>query len=90
MKKMLLIALMTTFLSLPAMAEIDYNLCFNSIDSDYDGEMSKAEFDAAFPGSEPAVFQAADSDKNGAVSHEEWEEYKASQGFEESEDHNDG
>lgn len=89
MKKLLFIILMTTFLAMPAMAEIEYNKCFNSIDTDYDGEMTKAEFETAFPGSASAVYQAADGDKNGTVSHEEWEDFKASQGLEEGEGHSD-
>ena len=87
MKKIALVLLMLGLLTLPALADTDYNVCFSKLDSDYDGEMTMAEFKDAFPGGDAAVFTLADGDKNGTVSHEEWEEYKASQGFEEGEHH---
>lgn len=87
MKKTVLIMLMLLFLGLPVMAGTDYNVCFTKLDSDYDGEMTRAEFDSAFTGADATVFETADGDKNGTVSHDEWEEYKASQGFEEGEEH---
>lgn len=85
MKRTALVLLMLALLGLPAIAGTDYNLCFSKIDMDYDGEMTKAEFSDAFPEGSDSVFLAADTDKNGTVSHEEWEEYKESQGFEEGE-----
>lgn len=87
MKKAALVLLMLVGLCLPVVAGGDYNLCFSKIDSDYDGEMTRAEFSEAFPGGDPAVFTQADGDKSGTVSHEEWEEFKASQGYEEGEHH---
>ncbi len=90
MKKVLLIALMIASLCLPAMAGTDYDLCFSKIDSDYNDEMTKAEFASAFPAGDVSVFNDADGDKNGTVSHDEWEDYKASQGIEEGEGHEDG
>lgn len=89
MKKMLLVAAMLAALCVPAMAGTDYNLCFSKIDSDYDGEMTKAEFKEAFSSGDLAEFKAADGDKNGTVSHEEWEDFKANKGYEEG-DHQDG
>lgn len=85
MKRFVLIGAMLLAFTVPAMAGADYNVCFNSIDGDYDGELTTAEFDTAFPGGDAAVFQTADADKSGSVSHEEWEDYKQSQGFEEGE-----
>ncbi len=87
MKKVALIVLLISLLTLPAMAGTDYNICFSRIDSDYDGEVTKAEFESAFPGGDTAVFAAADTDGSGAVNHDEWEAYKSSQGFEEGENH---
>lgn len=87
MKKCLIAMLMVVCFALPAVAGADYDACFNSIDSDYDGNMTKSEFLAAFPDGEEAVFVAADGDKDGVVSHEEWEDFKASKGFEEGEHH---
>jgi len=84
MKKTVITLMMLALLSLPAIAGTDYNVCFVKVDSDYDEEMTKAEFDETFPGGDAAVFETADADKNGTVGHDEWEEYKANQGFEET------
>lgn len=89
MKKTALTILMLITLALPVLAGTDYNVCFSKIDADYDGEMTKTEFNNAFPDGDQTVFSAADADGNGTVSHEEWEDYKADQGFEEGE-HHDG
>ena len=87
MKKCAFLLLMLSLLTLPAMAGTDYNMCFTKIDSDYNDEMSKAEFESAFPDGDTAIFAAADADGSGSVAHDEWEEWKASQGFEEGENH---
>lgn len=87
MSKMFGALLLTLCLALPAFAGVDYNLCFNAIESDYDGEMTTEEFSAAFPDGDMSVFKSADTDGNGTVSHEEWEDFKAGQGFEEGEHH---
>ncbi len=89
MKRIIAIALLIAAFSLPAMAGTDYNICFMKIDSDYDGEITKSEFASAFPTGDTTIFNAADADKNGTISHDEWEDYKSSQGFEEG-DHEDG
>lgn len=83
MKKLLLALALACFLCQPAAARTNYNVCFNSLDADTDGSMSKGEFLVAFSDGDTAVFDQADRDRDGVVSHEEWEEYKASQGFEE-------
>ena len=46
--------------------------------------MTKSEFKEAFPDGDMAVYKAADGNKDGVVGHEEWEDYKASQGWEEN------
>ena len=82
--KILLLAMTLVFLtSQPAMAGTNYNVCFNSLDADLDGVMSKSEFMIAFSSGDVAVFETADLDKDGGVNHTEWEMYKESQGFEE-------
>ena len=50
-------------------------------------EMTKAEFNDGFTDGDAAVFEAADADKNGTVGHDEWEDWKASQGYVEGEEH---
>lgn len=83
MKKVFLAMAMVLMMCQPVVAETNYNVCFNSLDADYDGEMSKGEFMVAFPSGDLKVFEAADGDKSGTVSHEEWETYKESVGLEE-------
>jgi len=75
-------ALLFGLLVCPAMAQTNYNVCFNSLDVDVNGTMSKGEFLVAFSDGETSVFEQADADKNGAVSPQEWANYKESQGFE--------
>lgn len=84
MKKMMIAMALIGALCLPAMAETNYNVCFNSLDADYDGGVSKSEFMVVFPNGDIAVFEEADADKDGSVSHEEWEAWKESRGIEES------
>lgn len=86
MKRTALVLCLLALLCLPTWAT-DYAICFTRIDADYDGEMTQAEFDQAFPGGDTAVFRTADSDQSGTVSHDEWEEFKSSQGFEEGDHH---
>lgn len=83
MKTMLMAFAMVLMLCQPATAETNYNVCFNSLDADYDGKMSKGEFMVAFPKGDLKIFDVADKDENGSVAHEEWEAYKESLGFEE-------
>jgi len=87
MKKVIFALMALAILSLPAMAGTDYNVCFSSLDADGDGSMSKTEFSDGFSDSDMSVFNTADSDTDGTVSHDEWEEYKATQGFEEDDLH---
>lgn len=87
MKKSLIALLMVVAMSVPAFAGTDYNVCFSTLDADGDGAMSKSEFSSAFDKADEAVFTKADADKDGSVSHDEWEDFKASQGFEEGEHH---
>lgn len=83
--KILLFAVALVLLSSQlAMAGTNYNVCFNSLDADLDGVMSKREFMIAFSSGDVAVFETADQDRNGDVNHTEWETYKESQGFEET------
>lgn len=83
MKKLCMGMVLACLLWLPAAAQTNYNVCFNSLDVDVNGSMSKGEFLIAFSDGDPSVFEQADRDGDGLVSHEEWEEYKESQGFEE-------
>lgn len=85
MKKLLFAMAFVMLMCQPALANTNYNVCFGSLDADVNDSMSKSEFMVAFPDGDEAVFVTADADKDGAVSHEEWEDYKAAQGWEEDE-----
>ncbi|WP_319582386.1 EF-hand domain-containing protein [uncultured Pseudodesulfovibrio sp.] len=82
MKKLLFALAFALLFCQPVAAKTNYNVCFNSLDADVDGRMSKGEFLVAFSDGDTSVFDQADTDKDGLVSHEEWEAYKTSQGFE--------
>lgn len=83
MQKIVFTLIILATLCLPAMADTNYNVCFSTLDADGDGNMSKGEFMVAFSDGDMGVFDMTDTDKDGMISHEEWEEYKAAQGFEE-------
>ena len=85
MRKLCIGLVLACLLWLPAAAQPNYNVCFNSLDADVDGAMSKGEFLIAVSDGDTTVFDTADLDKDGQVSHEEWEAFKTSQGFEEHE-----
>jgi Ca2+-binding EF-hand superfamily protein len=82
MKKLFLALAFALLFCQPVAAKTNYNVCFQSLDADVDGHMSKGEFLVAFSDGDTSVFDQADTDKDGSVSHEEWEAYKVSQGFE--------
>ncbi|MCJ2165395.1 MULTISPECIES: hypothetical protein [unclassified Pseudodesulfovibrio] len=83
MKKLFFVLILVCFMCQPVAAQTNYNVCFFSLDADVDGCMSKSEFLVAFSDGDTSVFEQADADKNGDVTHEEWEAYKAGQGFDE-------
>jgi hypothetical protein len=82
MKKLLFALAFALLFCQPVAAKTNYNVCFNSLDADVDGRMSKGEFLVAFSDGDTSVFDQADADKDGLVSHEEWESYKTGQGYE--------
>ncbi|QGY39405.1 hypothetical protein GM415_04470 [Pseudodesulfovibrio cashew] len=84
MKKAFLALCLFAALCLPAQAEPNYNVCFFSLDADGNEAVSKGEFLVAFSDGDMTVFEAADQDKDGSVSHDEWESYKESKGFEDA------
>lgn len=84
MKKMLLAFALVLIASQSVSANTNYNVCFNSLDADVNGTMTKGEFLVAFPSGELAVFEKADTNADRAVDHKEWEAYKTKQGFEEN------
>lgn len=83
MRRMLLTGLLVGLFCLPALAGTDYNVCFFSMDSDGDEAVSAEEFRRAFP-SGAAIFKAAETNGDGVLSHDEWETYKESRGFEDA------
>ncbi|XXJ18270.1 hypothetical protein ACR42D_01670 [Desulfovibrio caledoniensis] len=85
MKKLLFALAFALLFCQPVAAKTNYNVCFNSLDADVDGRMSKGEFLVAFSDGDTSVFDQADADKDGTVSHEEWEAYKSGQGYESNE-----
>lgn len=87
MKTTILALMICALVHLPALAGTNYNVCFSTLDADGDGSMAKSEFMIAFPHGDMAQFEAADSDRDGQVSHEEWEAFKADKGFEEGDHH---
>jgi hypothetical protein len=54
-----------------------YNAHFGNMDSDKDGQVSWQEFKAFFPKAEEKVFSAIDLNKDGAIDHDEWHDFKA-------------
>ncbi|BCS89322.1 hypothetical protein [Pseudodesulfovibrio sediminis] len=84
MKKLFFAMAFVSLMCLPAQANTNYNVCFSSLDADMDGSLSKSEFIVAFSDGDMAVFTAADTDEDNVVTHEEWEAYKQSQGWEEN------
>ena len=82
MKRFVIAMALVMALALPAMGDTNYNVCFATLDADGNGTMSKAEFIVAFPNGDIALFESIDTDKDGTVTHEEWEVFKAAQGFE--------
>lgn len=82
MKKIVYTLMALAILTVPALAGTNYDVCFTPLDADGNGVMSKGEFLVAFSDGDMAVFDTADADKDGSISHDEWEEYKVAQGFE--------
>lgn len=78
MKKILFVTALSLLAYLPAIAGTNYNVCFNSLDVDQNGVMSKSEFLVAFSSGDVAVFDTADTNKDGQVSRAEWEAYRKS------------
>lgn len=64
-------------------ADVSYNTCFMTLETDGDGVVSSSEFTSVFPkGSK--VFSEADTNADGELDHDEWEDWKVSQGFEDA------
>ncbi len=80
-KKIILTITVLLLSSLLACAGTNYDVCFSSLDADGDGTMSKSEFMVVFFEGDTAVFNAADTNMDGGVDHDEWEAYKQSQGM---------
>jgi hypothetical protein len=54
-----------------------YNAHFGNMDPDNDGKVSWQEFKAFFPKADEKVFAAIDLNKDGAIDHDEWHDFKA-------------
>ncbi|WP_319541147.1 hypothetical protein [uncultured Pseudodesulfovibrio sp.] len=82
MKKIFLACVLVLIASQSVSANTNYNLCFNSLDADGNGVMTKGEFLVAFPNGDLTTFEEADMNADNTVDHEEWEAYKTKKGFE--------
>ncbi len=58
-----------------------FNAHFGDMDSDGDGLVSMAEFNAHFPQAEPKVFHAIDLNQDGTIDHDEWHRFKEAHGM---------
>lgn len=58
-----------------------FNAHFGDMDSKKDGFVSWEEFKAYFPKAEPKVFAAIDLNKDGALDHDEWHQFKEAHGL---------
>jgi Ca2+-binding EF-hand superfamily protein len=54
-----------------------YNAHFGNMDPNQDGKVGWQEFKAFFPKAEEKVFSAIDLNKDGAIDHGEWHDFKA-------------
>lgn len=54
-----------------------YNAHFGDMDPNHDGKVSWQEFKAFFPKADENVFAAIDLNKDGAIDHDEWHDFKA-------------
>jgi len=54
-----------------------YNAHFGDMDPSSDGKVSWQEFKAFFPKADENVFASIDLNKDGAIDHDEWHDFKA-------------
>jgi Ca2+-binding EF-hand superfamily protein len=54
-----------------------YNTHFGNMDPDKDGKVNWQEFKAYFPKADEKTFSAIDLNKDGAIDHDEWHDFKA-------------
>jgi Ca2+-binding EF-hand superfamily protein len=54
-----------------------YNVHFGDMDPNHDGKVSYQEFKAFFPKTDEKVFASIDLNKDGAIDHDEWHDFKA-------------
>lgn len=58
-----------------------YNAHFPDMDTNQDQLVNWAEFKKHFPNADDKVFKALDMDKDSAVDHDEWHEFKKAHGM---------
>ena len=54
-----------------------YNAHFGNMDPDKDGKVNWQEFKAHFPKTDEKTFFTIDLNKDGAIDHDEWHDFKA-------------
>jgi Ca2+-binding EF-hand superfamily protein len=58
-----------------------YNAHFGTMDPNADGKVNWPEFKAHFPTADENTFSAIDLNKDGAIDHDEWHDFKAAYGL---------
>ncbi len=58
-----------------------YKAHFGDMDANGDERVTSKEFKSYFPDSSPQVFKTLDMNKDGAVDHDEWHEFKEAHGL---------
>jgi hypothetical protein len=76
MKHLFLAGLIVLGLAATAQAQTDYQAHFGNLDTNGDGKMDMSEYAGHFPQGDPGFFTEADADKDGALDHDEWHDFK--------------
>ncbi len=81
MKILSILALVVALFGAVPVMSAELGRCFYSMDTNGDDLVDQAEILLAFPDEGTQILAEADTDSDGGVGHEEWEEYKLSKGI---------